>query len=126
MPDTVVYRGMMLSGVPNFALAIGYTNASWTLKIGLICEYFCKLLRHLDAHGYDAVWAEADPAMPTRPLLDFGAGYVQRALDRLPKQGPKAPWLMSMSYYTDRRLLRGDVADENLHFARARQPEMAD
>ncbi len=126
LPDTVVYRGMMLSGVPNFALAIGYTNASWTLKIGLICEYFCKLLRHLDAHGYDAVWAEADPAMPTRPLLDFGAGYVQRALDRLPKQGPKAPWLMSMSYYTDRRLLRGDVADENLHFARARQPEMAD
>ncbi len=55
--------------------------------------------------------------MPTRPLLDFGAGYVQRALDTLPKQGPEAPWVMSMSYYTDRRLLRGHVADDNLRFA---------
>ncbi|MEE3852005.1 NAD(P)/FAD-dependent oxidoreductase [Gordonia sp. LSe1-13] len=120
LTDTVVYRGMMLSGVPNFAMAIGYTNSSWTLKIGLLCEYFCKLLGHMDRHGYDSVRAVADPAMPTRPLLDFGAGYVQRALGSLPKQGPKAPWVMSMSYYTDRRLLRGDVADENLRFATAR------
>lgn len=120
LPDTVVYRGMMLSGIPNFALAIGYTNASWTLKIGLLCEYFCKLLGYMDAHGHDSVWPVADPAMPTRPLLDFGAGYVQRALATLPKQGEKAPWVMSMSYYADRRVLRGDVADENLHFARAR------
>ncbi|ROZ88615.1 NAD(P)/FAD-dependent oxidoreductase [Gordonia sp. OPL2] len=120
LPDTVVYRGMMLSGIPNFALAIGYTNASWTLKIGLLCEYFCKLLGYMDAHGHDSVWPVADPAMPIRPLLDFGAGYVQRALATLPKQGEKAPWVMSMSYYADRRVLRGDVADENLHFARAR------
>ncbi|MFT4397261.1 flavin-containing monooxygenase [Gordonia lacunae] len=119
LPDTVVYRGMMLSGVPNFALAIGYTNASWTLKIGLLCEYFCKLLAHMDSRGYDSVWAVADPDMPTRPLLDFGAGYVQRALDTLPKQGPKEPWVMSMSYYADRRLFRGKVADDRLRFARA-------
>jgi monooxygenase len=119
LPDTVVYRGMMLSGVPNFALAIGYTNASWTLKIGLLCEYFCKLLAHMDSHGHDAVWAVADPSMPTRPLLDFGAGYVQRALDTLPKQGPEAPWVMSMSYYTDRRLFRGSVVDDNLRFSGA-------
>ncbi|GAC52591.1 flavin-containing monooxygenase [Gordonia amicalis] len=124
LPDTVVYRGIMLSGVPNFALAIGYTNASWTLKIGLLCQYFCKLLGYMDSHGHDAVWAVADPDMPTRPLLDFGAGYVQRALDTLPKQGPRAPWVMSMSYYTDRRLFKGGVADENLRFARARQPEV--
>nr|WP_223205371.1 NAD(P)/FAD-dependent oxidoreductase [Gordonia jinghuaiqii] len=119
LPDTVVYRGLMLSGVPNFALAIGYTNASWTLKIGLLCQYFCKLLAHMDSHGYDSVTAIADPSMPTRPLLDFGAGYVQRALDTLPKQGPKAPWVMSMSYYTDRRLLRGDVSDDQLRFSRS-------
>lgn len=125
LTDTVVYRGMMLSGVPNFALAIGYTNASWTLKIGLLCEYWCRLLRHMDAHGYDSVWAESDPDMPTRPLLDFGAGYVQRALDRLPKQGTKEPWVMSMSYYKDRRLLRhGDVADRYLHFSSAPQSAM--
>jgi cation diffusion facilitator CzcD-associated flavoprotein CzcO len=118
MPDTVVYRGMMLSGVPNFALAIGYTNSSWTLKIGLLCEYFCKLLGHMDTHGYDTAWAVADPDLPTRPLLDFGAGYVQRSLAGLPKQGTEAPWLMSMDYHADRRLLRSaDFTDEQLHFS---------
>ena len=115
--ETVVYRGMMLSGIPNFAMAIGYTNSSWTLKIGLLCAYFCRLLRHMDVNGYDVAYAVADPAMPTRPLLDFGAGYVQRSLADLPRQGPTAPWLMSMNYDHDRKLLRsGDVADENLHF----------
>ncbi|MGH3734113.1 MAG: flavin-containing monooxygenase [Micromonosporaceae bacterium] len=119
--ETVVHRGMMLSGVPNFAIAIGYTNSSWTLKIGLLCEYFCKLLGHMDEHGYDTAWAVADPDMPTRPLLDFAAGYVQRSLPDLPKQGPAAPWLMSMSYHEDRRLLRnGPVADDSLHFSGVR------
>jgi hypothetical protein len=117
---------MMLSGVPNFSIAVGYTNSSWTLKIGLVCEYFCKLLAHLDEHGYDTAWAVADPDMPTRPLLDFGAGYVQRSLAQLPKQGPDAPWVMSMSYAEDRKLLReGDVIDENLRFARASTPVSA-
>ncbi|MFW0794376.1 NAD(P)/FAD-dependent oxidoreductase [Gordonia sp. CPCC 205515] len=115
-PDTVAYRGIMLSGLPNFALAVGYTNSSWTLKIGLLCQYFCRLLTYMDAHGYDAVRAEADPGMETRPLLDFGAGYVQRSLSKLPRQGTEAPWTMAMSYYSDRRQLRGDVADEHLHF----------
>jgi monooxygenase len=118
VPDTVVHRGMMLSGVPNFALSIGYTNSSWTLKVGLLCEYFCRLLGHMDEHGHDTAWAEAQPGLTTRPLLDFGAGYVQRSLAHLPKQGPEAPWVMSMSYHHDRRLLRGgDVADEHLHFS---------
>ncbi len=118
VPDTVVHRGMMLSGVPNFALAIGYTNSSWTLKIGLLCEYFCRLLAHLDATGNDTAWAVADPDMPTRPLLDFGAGYVRRSLADLPKQGPSVPWLMSMSYAEDIGLLRaGAVGDEHLRFA---------
>lgn len=115
-PDTVAYRGVMLSGVPNFALAVGYTNSSWTLKIGLLCQYFCRLLTYMDTHGYDAVTAEADPDMPTRPLLDFGAGYVQRSLSILPQQGTEPPWSMAMSYYTDRRALRGDIADKYLHF----------
>jgi hypothetical protein len=121
--QTVVHRGMMLSGVPNFSIAIGYTNSSWTLKIGLVCEYFCRLLAHMDSHGYDTAWAVADPDMPTRPLLDFGAGYVQRSLADLPKQGPAAPWVMSMNYQDDRKLLReGDVIDENLRFTRAAAP----
>ena len=110
LSDTVAYKGMMLSGVPNFAYAIGYTNSSWTLKIGLLCTYLCRLLRHMDDNGYDVAYAAADPTMPTRPLLDFGAGYVQRSLADLPRQGPNAPWLMSMNYDHDRKLLRkGDV-----------------
>jgi cation diffusion facilitator CzcD-associated flavoprotein CzcO len=117
LPQTMIYRGMMLSGVPNLALAIGYTNSSWTLKVGLLCEYFCRLLAHMDANGYDTAWAVADPDMPKRPLLDFGAGYVQRSLPELPRQGPSMPWLMSMNYHDDRKLLRdGDVADSHLHF----------
>ncbi|HEV7623890.1 MAG TPA: NAD(P)/FAD-dependent oxidoreductase, partial [Amnibacterium sp.] len=116
LPNTLGYKGMMLSDVPNMALAIGYTNASWTLKVGLVCEYFVRLLDHMDRAGYDvAVPRPPVDGMPTRPLLDFGAGYVQRALDRLPKQGPAVPWVTSTSYSDDVRLLRrGPVADRHL------------
>ena len=119
-PDTVAFRGMMLSGVPNFAFAIGYTNSSWTLKVGLLCEHFCRLLAHMDANGYQICVPELDDAaMKTRPLLDFGAGYVQRSIGELPRQGERAPWLMSMDYQSDVRLLRtGPVAHPALRFSR--------
>ncbi|EFF88345.1 MULTISPECIES: flavin-containing monooxygenase [unclassified Streptomyces] len=121
LPDTVAYKGMMLSGVPNFSYAIGYTNSSWTLKVGLLCEHFCRLLAHMDAHGYDECRPEpADPRMPTRPFLDFGAGYVRRAVDSLPRQGDRMPWLTSMDYRDDVKLLRADsVVDPELRFSRA-------
>jgi monooxygenase len=116
---TVAYKGMMLSGVPNFAYAVGYTNSSWTLKVGLLCEYFCRLLAHMDAHGYDVCRPEvADPAMPTRPFLDFEAGYIQRAVATLPRQGDRAPWLTSMDYSSDRKLLlSGRIDDPELQFS---------
>ncbi|RKH03694.1 NAD(P)/FAD-dependent oxidoreductase [Corallococcus sp. CA047B] len=119
LPDTVAFRGMMLSGVPNFAFAIGYTNASWTLKVGLLCEHFCRLLAHMDAHGHTICRPElSDPAMPTRPLIDFAAGYVKRSLDTLPRQSDHAPWVMSMDYHLDTRLLReGPVVDPHLRFS---------
>ncbi|SEK58021.1 flavin-containing monooxygenase [Streptacidiphilus jiangxiensis] len=119
LADTVAYKGMMLSGVPNFAYTIGYTNSSWTLKVGLLCEHFCRLLAHMDGQGFDtAVPVVADPAMPTRPLLDFGAGYIQRAIDRLPRQGDRAPWLTSMNYAADVKLLRHlPVTDPELRFS---------
>ncbi|WP_138732955.1 flavin-containing monooxygenase [Modestobacter excelsi] len=119
LPETVAYKGMMLSGVPNLAYAIGYTNSSWTLKVGLLCEHFTRLLRHMDTHGYDTCRPElADPAMPTRPFLDFGAGYIRRAVDQLPQQGDRVPWLTSMDYRTDVELLRADsVVDPELHFS---------
>ncbi|WP_436536816.1 flavin-containing monooxygenase [Actinoplanes sp. HUAS TT8] len=119
LSDTVAYKGMMLSGVPNFAYAIGYTNSSWTLKIGLLCEHFCRLLKHMHMRGYDVCRPEvADPAMPTRPFLDFGAGYITRVVDQLPRQGDRMPWLTSMNYQSDVKLLRADdVTDRELHFS---------
>ncbi|HTU72144.1 MAG TPA: NAD(P)/FAD-dependent oxidoreductase [Trebonia sp.] len=122
LPDTIAYKGMMLSGVPNLAYAIGYTNSSWTLKIGLLCEHFCRLLGHMDSHGYDTARPEpADPGMATRPLLDFGAGYIQRAIGQLPRQGDRVPWLTSTSYASDVRLLRRlPVQDPELRLSRSR------
>jgi len=127
LPETVAYKGMMLSGVPNFAYAIGYTNASWTLKVDLVCENFCRLLAHLEAEGEDACVPELDdPDMDTRPLLDFQAGYVLRALDSFPRQGANAPWQMPMSYSKDVKYLRGGKIDDGaLRFFTARDGELA-
>lgn len=116
----VAFKGMMLSDVPNFAFIVGYTNSSWTLKVGLLCEHFCRLLAHMDRHGYAVVRPHLPSAdMPTRPLLDFGAGYVQRALAWLPRQGTSGPWVMAMDPNHDARVLReGPVEDPCLHFER--------
>jgi monooxygenase len=113
----------MLSGVPNFAYAIGYTNSSWTLKIGLLCEHLCRLLAHMDEQGYDICRPEvADPSMSTKPFLDFAAGYVQRVVDQLPRQGDRMPWRTSMNYQDDVKVLRADsVIDPELHFEAAHQ-----
>ncbi|MGY1731485.1 flavin-containing monooxygenase [Geodermatophilus sp. SYSU D01045] len=121
LSETVSYKGMMLSGVPNLAYAIGYTNSSWTLKVGLLCEHFVRLLRHMDERGLDTARpVPADPDMPTRPFLDFAAGYIQRAVDRLPRQGDRMPWLTSMDYHSDVKLLRADsVVDPELRLTRA-------
>ena len=118
LPETVAYKGMMLSGVPNFVFAIGYTNASWTLKIDLVYEYLCRLLAHLDKRGLDAAVPEPqDPQMKTQPLLDFEAGYVLRAIDQLPKQGESEPWYLAQDYFKDARYLRrGDIEDGEIRF----------
>ncbi|MCQ1994515.1 alpha/beta fold hydrolase [Arthrobacter sp. zg-Y1171] len=118
LAEHVAYRGVMLSGIPNMAFAIGYTNASWTLKVGLLTQWFSRLLSSMDRHGYTSAVPVAPPGMPTRPLLDFGAGYVQRSLSSLPRQGDQAPWLMTMNFLADRRdLQKGALADEYLHFS---------
>ncbi|WP_374296601.1 flavin-containing monooxygenase [Sphingomonas sp.] len=116
--DHLVYKGMMLDGIPNFSFTIGYTNASWTLKVGLICRHFCRLLELMDARDARIVVAER-PAGPirTRPLLDFAAGYVTRALDMLPRQGDTDPWQMTFDYAEDtRRMTHGPVEDPALRF----------
>jgi cation diffusion facilitator CzcD-associated flavoprotein CzcO len=120
LPDTMAYRGMMLGGVPNFAFTIGYTNASWTLKADLVSEYVVRLLRHLDAHGYDqCVPTNDDPTVTERPLLDFQAGYVLRSIDEFPRAGSRAPWRLGMSYAHDVVSLRhGRIDNGTLRFSR--------
>ncbi|MDP7704873.1 NAD(P)/FAD-dependent oxidoreductase [Mycobacterium sp. TY815] len=110
------YRGMLLSGIPNWAMAIGYTTSSWTLKVSLICRYFIDLVKHMDAHGYDRAVPIPLPGMDRRPVMDLQSGYAKRGAKILPKQGPAAPWRMAMSYQEDAKALRGPVADENLDF----------
>ncbi|MEV5704901.1 NAD(P)/FAD-dependent oxidoreductase [Actinoallomurus sp. NPDC052274] len=120
LPETMTYKGMMLSGVPNFVFTIGYTNASWTLKADLVSEYVIRLLRHLDAHGYDqCVPRNDDPTVTPRPLLDFQAGYVLRSVDEFPKAGSRAPWRLGMSYAHDLITLRYRAIDDGtLRFSR--------
>lgn len=123
----VAFKGMMLSDLPNFAFIVGYTNSSWTLKVGLLCEHFCRLLAHMDQHGHAVVRPRLpSPDMPTRPLLDFGAGYVQRALAHLPRQGTSGPWVMAMDPNHDAQVLRhGPIEDPCLVFDKAVRPAHA-
>ena len=107
LAQTVSYKGIMLSGIPNFALALGYTNASWTLKVDLVSRYVCRLLAYMERHGFTQVWPQAPPAgAATRPIIDFAAGYVQRAAAQLPRQGSSGPWQVPQNYLVDRWRLR--------------------
>ena len=97
-----VYRGMMFSNIPNMAQAFGYTNASWTLKCDLTCEYVCRLLNYMKKNGLKQVTPIVnDLSMKAEPLLDFNSGYVLRAIDELPKQGSKMPWKLYQNYFRD-------------------------
>jgi monooxygenase len=119
--ETMSYKGMMLSGVPNFAFAVGYTNASWTLKCDLTGEYVCRLLNHMDEHhlSYCAP-VNRDPSVQERPFIDFSSGYVQRAIDNFPKQGSKAPWRLHQNYALDIVNLKfGSVQDDAMEFSSA-------
>ncbi|HVO54696.1 MAG TPA: NAD(P)/FAD-dependent oxidoreductase [Solirubrobacterales bacterium] len=127
LTQAYVYKGMMLDGIPNFAFTIGYTNASWTLKADLTAEYVCRLLRHMDAGGYDACAPQLGPGgVEEIPLMDFNSGYVLRALDHLPKQGAVEPWKLKQNYPLDLRALRhGALEDGTMRFSRrvaAREP----
>ena len=116
--QSLVYKAFMLSGIPNLAFMFGYTNSSWTLKVGLVCEHLCRMLAYMDQHGYTTVVPVADPGIPTRPMLDFEAGYILRAADRLPRQGDGGPWTIEMDYWADHaRLRKGTVEDAALRFS---------
>jgi hypothetical protein len=115
----MTYKSMMLSDVPNFAFAIGYTNASWTLKVDLTAEFVCRLLNHMDEHRYTVCVPERDPDVDEEPILDFTSSYVLRAIDKFPKQGARAPWRVHMNYFRDLVTLRfGSLDDGAMRFSR--------
>ena len=111
---TMAYRAMMLSGVPNFAFTIGYTNASWTLKADLVGEYVVRLLKRLRSTGTRSVVPVRDPDVEEVPLMDFDAGYVQRVVHTLPRQGTRAPWSLRQSYLHDARTIRRARLDDGV------------
>ena len=105
--DSLVYKGMMFSGIPNLALAAGYTNASWTLKCDLTSQYVCRLLAYMDKHNYKYCMAtNSDPSVQRTQFLDLASGYIDRAVDQFPKQGNKAPWRLYQNYLLDIITLR--------------------
>jgi cation diffusion facilitator CzcD-associated flavoprotein CzcO len=112
--QTMAYKALILSGVPNFAFTIGYTNASWTLKADLVAEYVARLLDHMDEHGYRTVVAPPDDEVGPSPFMDFSSGYVVRSLDVLPKQGDREPWKLRQNYLHDLRTIRRKPIDDGV------------
>ena len=114
------YKGMMFSDVPNFALALGYTNASWTLKCELTAQYVCRLLNYMEAKDYAyCTPRRTGPAMAEQPALGLTSGYVQRANDILPKQGTRTPWRVVQNYALDMAMIRfAKVDDEAMEFSK--------
>jgi monooxygenase len=116
---TLVYKGMMLAGVPNLSMTIGYTNASWTLKADLVARYVARLLKFMDRHGYRSVTPRADSAVAAgalTPLIDLAAGYVRRSIQSLPRQGERTPWRLHQNYVRDFVLLRTGRLTDSVRF----------
>jgi cation diffusion facilitator CzcD-associated flavoprotein CzcO len=116
--NAMAYKGMMFSDLPNFAVVFGYTNASWTLKCELVCQYVCRLVNYMDRHGYSqCVPRQRDPTVKQEPLFNFTSGYVQRASAALPHQGSKRPWKLYQNYILDLLTLRyGALNDGTMEF----------
>ncbi|HET9076107.1 MAG TPA: NAD(P)/FAD-dependent oxidoreductase [Acidimicrobiales bacterium] len=117
--STYVYRGCMLSGVPNFALCVGYTNASWTLRADLTSQYVCRVLNYMDSRGFTTAVPRHDEDDEARPLLDLKSGYVQRSIDLLPKQGSRPPWRIRQNYMLDYFTARYSDVTEAMEFGRS-------
>jgi cyclohexanone monooxygenase len=124
--QAMAYKGMMLSDLPNVFMAMGYTNASWTLKADLTAGYVCRLLKHMDHHGYTQAVPRKDPLTKAQPYFDFSSGYVQRAASVLPVQGDRAPWRVYQNYLADMLSLRwGRLDDGVMQFKGRSQTDQA-
>jgi cation diffusion facilitator CzcD-associated flavoprotein CzcO/acetyl esterase/lipase len=119
MAQALIYKGMMYSGIPNLANIFGYTNASWTLKADMTARYVCRLLKHMDKSGASVATPTRGAGITAAPFLTFTSGYVQRAVERLPKQGDRKPWRLYQNYLLDLMTLDwGRVDDGVMVFSR--------
>ncbi|MFE9750266.1 flavin-containing monooxygenase [Saccharothrix saharensis] len=111
LSEQFIWRGAMITGLPNFAVCVGYTNASWTLRADLTSRLVCRVVNHMDRHGYASVVPTPDRPLARRPLLDLASGYIQRAVDAFPRQGDRGPWRVRQNYVLDAvSTLRGDLS----------------
>lgn len=124
--DSVLYRGTLISGVPNWAMMIGFTKATWTLRIRNVTRLAAEVIREMDRTGRDIALPVAPEGMPTADLFDLSAGYMQRAKDALPRQGTGLPWQMHTTFVRDNRLFKGQLIHDDITFSkRAGSPERA-
>jgi cation diffusion facilitator CzcD-associated flavoprotein CzcO len=106
--DTVTYRGMMFTGMPNMAWVFGYFRAGWTLRVDLVADFVCRLLRHMQAtsaRSVEVALRPEDAEMPLLPWTDpdnFNPGYLTRGLHLLPKRGDKPEWMHNQDYWAEK------------------------
>lgn len=112
VPKSMIYKGCMLSDLPNAAFVFGYINSSWTLRAELVCDYVCRLLQLMDDRGYTQCCPVRDPSVDERPAIELTAGYVKRSEAITPAQGDRAPWRFNQSYALDKALLLDDPIDD--------------
>jgi cation diffusion facilitator CzcD-associated flavoprotein CzcO len=116
VPERVSYKGMMLEGVPNMAFAIGYTNASWTLKVDLVSTYVSRIVQHMRMKGFASVTPRLSGPIETTPFIEMTSGYFERSRHLLPLQGSKTPWRLRQHYFKDAALWRAPVDEKELEF----------
>ena len=123
--EKLVYKGAMFSGIPNLALAFGYTNNSWTLRCDITARFVCRLLKYMDRRGFSVCVPNLpDESVNPEPLLDFSSGYVRRADGVLPKQGQRAPWRVPQNYLKDLAAFTfGSVNDGTMSFLRTSEAD---
>jgi cation diffusion facilitator CzcD-associated flavoprotein CzcO len=115
-----IYKGFMCSGTPNMFACLGYTNASWTLKVDLSNQYACRLINHIDRNGHDYCMPEAGDHLVDAPLLNLSSTYIQRSVDSFPKQATKVPWKLYQNFIYDNLSLRfTPVTDDSIKFKKA-------
>jgi monooxygenase len=122
LPDCMIYKGMMLSGVPNLFVSFGYANASWTLRSDLTARSVCRLLNHMKRRGLSVCTPQLEPDLEQRPALDLSSGYVKRAEGLLPSQGDRQPWIVPQNYVRDLAAMTFSRVDEALEFASKGNP----